>query len=348
MKTSKERTVNLSKSTGPRRSWSKSGYEHFQRLLALTVVVVLTLPLGLAAVDDITKPPDGSGIKWSTVALTTTGQALANGDSVKGGVPWNPYRPMFVNSYFYDYSVELQDKTKIPNIFVLLAKPPDQTPKAEKDKWDDIKYWCYGLAFGGAKLYSPAGNQVEAILKAGWKELNACAAKPPKGHIIVYRATKDQDPYLKKGNPVHAALSNGDGTYSSKDRYLPLVPNQTKEAMDKQYNGKDGNLEAEAKCYSPVPQGNGVEETEMPPATSYNWDDSGEAQFYPLQLNPQVGFGGFLPFGSTGEVMYVVPEPILTADVPRATITVGSIGFLSSSCLIAIPQFDQESSAHAS
>ena len=315
MKTNTDLEISLSKKGVSSPSSNRDGYKCLQRLLALLVVIVITLPVELVGADDVTKPPDGSGIKWSTVALITTEQALANGDSVRGGVPWNPYIQTFVNSYFYQYNVELQDKTKISGIFVLLNKPPDGTPQAEKDKWEDIKYWCYGLAFGGSKLYSPEGGQVEAILKAGWKELNACAAKPPKGDIIVYRATGDQPPYVRNNDPVHAALANGDGTYSSKDRYLPVVPNQTKQAMDKQYNGKDGNLKAEAKCYSPVPQGkNGPDEAKMVPVSTYNWTDSGKAQFYPLQLNPQIGFGDFLPFGSTGEMMYVVPQSILTAN----------------------------------
>jgi hypothetical protein len=88
-----------------------------------------------------------------------------------------------------------------------------------------------------------------------------CGEPPPdETVVIVYKAPKKggtgpdkNDPDTTKAKAKHAAKSNGDGTYESKNGTAPPKPNATPaEAFDEYMQVETGEV-AYKVCWAPVP-----------------------------------------------------------------------------------------------
>jgi hypothetical protein len=184
---------------------------------------------------DLKKPKDGGGIKWSTLKRKVRKVTLENGDEVVQSVSGALYYPPDRAIYF-GYEVELEKEVtvgdnKVSKIQVWVLDPKTAPPPGAIDHTG----WCHGLTFDET-IYSPAGNEVPAILAAGWSQIECKSAK--KGDVIVY--------YDAVGNVTHSATSNGDGTYTSKAGLTPQKNNETEAAMNKTYSVPPGTT----KCYT--------------------------------------------------------------------------------------------------
>lgn len=182
--------------------------------------------------NEVQKPKDGGGIKWSTLKRKVRKVKLANGETVEQPVTWSPFGPW---AGYIGYEVDLDREVTIGDkkiskiqVWVLVTDPPPANGRV------DFTGWCHGLTFD-ERIYSPAGNAVPAVLAAGWEEVDCTKVK--KGDIIVY--------YDAAGNVTHSAVSNGDGTFTSKEGNKKEKNDQTKDGMDQTYHVPPGT----SKCY---------------------------------------------------------------------------------------------------
>lgn len=206
----------------------------------------LTLVLGskMVAVAEDKIPPDGYGLKWSTLKLQ--GKTIPGPDGTSVFVPEirypDPTKPALVA---FGYDVDVDPPVEVGGKRVTRIKMwlvPEQAPPGfPKDlNWNDIRYDCHGRTFGGG-TFSPDGSQVPAILTAGWEEIE-CLEKTAKGSIIVY--------YDAQGKVLHSATANGDGTYTTKNGTKKEEPHAKKEDMDKEY-GTPKYPGGRTRCYRP-------------------------------------------------------------------------------------------------
>jgi hypothetical protein len=148
---------------------------------------------------------------------------------------------------YYGYEVTLADGNTKITVWYLAGNPPNLMPQAD---WDNLKRWCHGQTFDD-DILSVGGESVNTILTQvplKWK-LKACLTQKQqinlaKGDIVVYTtytgfknpppppAPQFKIPQYAIG---HTAIYNGGGTFTSKDRYFPLVGNATFASMEMVY-----------------------------------------------------------------------------------------------------------------
>ena len=166
-------------------------------------------------------PPAG-GVDW--------GQAEPVWDENGDPVIDQPYEDQGFDWVAYAFTAPLVDGSGSITAWAFLENPPEGTSRKDRKRWEDIKFWCNGLTFDHSIL-SPKGADVEKILKACWDKI-PCDNRLQKGDIVVFRSKggtypdTSQDPPVEKklppkGELVHSMIHNGDGTFSSKNGYLP-------------------------------------------------------------------------------------------------------------------------------
>lgn len=183
--------------------------------------------------DTTTRPPDGRGIRWSTLTRKVRKIRLANDETIELPVisaPFGPGTPSYAG-----YEVELAEEVTVGDrrirkiqVWVAITDPPPPNGRV------DWRGWCHGLTFDET-IYSPTGSEVPVILLAGWDEIPCAQSR--RGDIIVY--------YDSAGNVTHSAVDNGDGTYTSKAGNNPQKNDETKANMDRMYRVPPGTT----KCY---------------------------------------------------------------------------------------------------
>lgn len=201
-------------------------------------VVIFTLLFSLVSLPLLADVliPKSPGINWSTlkrcVGRTIT---LENGDTIEVPIASDPFRN---GTQAIGYEVELTKEVTIKGKKIKKIKVwvyPKGLPARQK-------YWCHGLTFDES-VYNIYGDAVPAVLAAGYDRVE-CPKPLPKGHIIVY--------YTPKGDVAHSAVSNGDGTFNSKNGALPHTPKLSKADMDKLYQ-KTG---VTTQCFKPKTKAN--------------------------------------------------------------------------------------------
>jgi len=219
-------------------------------LAAILLAGTLTLR---ADNNDIPAPPDGCGIKWSTLMPVTRPVRLANGRTVQEQEWWDPYNS---GVRYFKWKVDLERAVQVGNVrtnmifvYVLPQQPPAGISAAIRRDWANYQSWCHGLSFGN-QIYNPGGYYVPFILAAGYTQVRCDMLQ--QGDIMVYYSTGRNPVLGSPGSVVHTMISNGNGTFTSKDRFLPVVANQTKAAVDQQYGA--GNTVVE--CFRCRPSEN--------------------------------------------------------------------------------------------
>jgi hypothetical protein len=218
--------------------------------------VLLTIALTGAAIvllgfADPTPPPDSPGVKWSTLKRKMVDVMGQQQQAV-----WDPYgfaRATGDSAYlFYGYEVQLQDQNgkpigNPPQTMTVWYLPGAKPANVTQQQWDNYKYWCHGRTFDEMVL-SVGGEAVNEILAASWK-LKACLTQRQqinlvKGDIVVYTTYNGfknppppPAPQFKIPQYVlgHSAKYNGDGTFTSKNRFEPLDPAATFASMEMPY-----------------------------------------------------------------------------------------------------------------
>lgn len=211
--------------------------------------ISLTLFLSLNSVSflvaqggtGVVVPKDGKGIKWSTLKRCVKKGKLENGEEVEIPIiwyPWGDHPSTGICAHGYEVDLEKEvtigrKKVSKIKVWIFPKDPPEYAPRRVKEQWNNIKYWCHGLTFDD-NIYSPDGAGVPFILAAGWDEYQWREGMK-KGEIIVY--------YNRRGGVEHTAVSNGDGTFTSKEGKNPKANKRTKQQMDRIYPGTI------TKCY---------------------------------------------------------------------------------------------------
>jgi len=200
------------------------------RLLPMLWLAAALATVSLA--QDPLIPKNGCGITWRTLAQARGKVRLSNGQDATYPITWTAF-PELRDVTFVGYDVKLskavtvkingQDVTKDTiRVWVL---PKDKSPARTQQEWDNYTYWCHGLTFDD-NIYSPGGEEVPFILAAGYRPLKDCN-NLQQGDVIVFRDAG--------GNVVHTAVSNGNGTFSTKNREEAPIANATLAQLQAKY-----------------------------------------------------------------------------------------------------------------
>jgi hypothetical protein len=189
------------------------------QLKRLPAVVVVTVSLAIVPVTVCAQgklpeklPKDGGGIKWSTIGPQVRKVKLASGQEVDEQARWK-----LNGQTLYGFDVELEKpitvggttKTKI-KVWVAPKEAAEDADKAVKENYADYLSYCHGVTFGNG-LYNPRPDDVPFILEAGYEKVECNYEHDKKGDVVTIT---DKD-----GKLDHTAVSNGDGTYTSKDNF---------------------------------------------------------------------------------------------------------------------------------
>lgn len=219
--------------------------DRFRHLLAGLLLMLLALLHAAGSAFADVRPPDGGGIKWSKMKLQMKKVIGTDGSTFE--VPEYKYPVPNVPVIAYGYDVEIDPPvtiggTKITKIKVwwVPPAPPAGIASPPGIHWADMRYTCHGRTFD-AGTFSPDGSSVPAILAAGWDEIE-CLETMEKGHIIVYQDAK--------GNILHSATANGDGTFTTKNGTQPEQSKAKRTDLDAEY-GSPKIPGGRVRCYKP-------------------------------------------------------------------------------------------------
>jgi hypothetical protein len=200
--------------------------------LGLLLSIAVFAPHALS--DDKVIPKNGCGIDWKTVDQAKVKVKLSNGEEVTSQPTWAAFGPADV--VYYGYDVKLKQKVTVNGVtkdtIRVWVLPKDKPANRTQAEWENFTYWCHGLTFDD-NIYSPGGNEVPFILAAGYEALPNCE-KIKKDEIIVFSDAA--------GNVLHSAVSNGDGTFRTKNGANEPSNNATQAQLEAVYG-------VHIKCY---------------------------------------------------------------------------------------------------